>query len=151
MPLLLWNGGQRILAIGGIGHFLNALVTYYVSVSLSACCCCLLRASFIPTIQGFVDYIPIGPYFVFQLLFGGTFVLATVIGIFASQKPAIHLEAGTDEGPEAPAIVNGKSDSYHTIIPPPDSETIKKLALIAAVLSLAASLPLNFAPKLPFY
>jgi hypothetical protein len=104
-----------------------------------------------PTTQGFVDYIPIGPYFVFQLLFGGTFVLATVVGIFALQKPAIHLEAGTGEGGEAAAIVDGKSDSSHTIIPPPDRETIKKLALIAAVVSLTASLPLNFAPKVPFY
>ena len=31
MPALLWNGGQRMLAIGGIGHFLNALVTFFVS------------------------------------------------------------------------------------------------------------------------
>jgi len=129
MPLLLWTGGQRILAIGGIGHFLNALVTYY----------------------GFVDYIPIGPYFALQLIFGGTFILATVVGIFALQKPAIRLEAGTEEGAEGAAIVDGKSDSFHTIIPPPDRETIKKLALIAAVVSLAASLPLNFAPKVPFY
>jgi hypothetical protein len=101
--------------------------------------------------QGFVDYIPIGPYFALQILFGGIFVLATVIGIFTLQKPPIQLEAGTGEGDEGAAIADGKSDSFQPIIPPPDRETIKKLALIAAVLSLAVSLPLNFAPKFPFY
>jgi hypothetical protein len=127
MPVLLWNGGQRKLAIGGIGHFLNALVTYY----------------------GFVDYIPIGPYLTLQLLFGGTHVFATVVGIYDLQKPPIHLEGG--EGGEQTAMANGKNESFHLIIPPPDRQTIIKLGLFAAVLSLAASLPLNFVPKYPFY
>jgi hypothetical protein len=30
IPVLLWHGRQRMLAIGGIAHFLNALVTFVV-------------------------------------------------------------------------------------------------------------------------
>jgi len=30
IPVLLWHGGQHMLAIGGIAHFLNALVTFVV-------------------------------------------------------------------------------------------------------------------------
>jgi hypothetical protein len=65
------------------------------------------------------------------------------------QKPPIHLEGG--EGGEQTAMANGKNESFHLIIPPPDRQTIIKLGLFAAVLSLAASLPLNFVPKYPFY
>lgn len=36
MPLLLWHGGQRLLAIGGIAHFLNALVTFIVSLQIKS-------------------------------------------------------------------------------------------------------------------
>lgn len=123
MPLLLWNGGQRILAIGGIGHFLNALVTYF----------------------GFVIYIPVGPYLALELIFGGLHTICTVGGIFRLQKPAIHLD---EENISSPAT-NGKSDVQPHVIPTPSRRDIIRLGIWASVLSLATSLPLNFAPKWP--
>lgn len=66
------------------------------------------------------------------------------MGIFRLQQPAIQLEEGaTEQG------ANGKTDDVDRVIPPPDRHDIIKLGLIAAGLSLAASLPLNFAPKWP--
>ena len=98
--------------------------------------------------QGFVIYIPIGPYLTLQLLFGGLHTFVTVVGIYNLQTPPIHLESEIAEGGP---IVNGKSESFRPIIPPPDRHTIIRLGIIAAVVSLSASLPLNFAPKYPLY
>lgn len=136
------------MAIGAVGHFLNALVTFVVRA--------LSFASFLDEsslrgtelIQAFVDYIPVSLYFALELIFGGTHVTATVFGILRNQQqvPPIHLEDGETNGNGADKDDTVEERTY--LIPPPDRKTVIKLGVIAAVVSLAASLPLNFAPKM---
>lgn len=140
MPLLLWNGKQRLLAIGAISHFLNALVTFVVSL------CSPIRPiaqKYLLESQGFVVYIPVGPYLALELLLGGMHAYFTVVGVFSLQQPAIRLEDLPDRE------INGKATAVQNVIPPPSRQEIIKLGIIAAVLSLAASVPLNFFPKWP--
>lgn len=93
-----------------------------------------------------MDYIPISVYFALELIFGGTHVTATVFGILRNQQqvPPIHLEDGEANGADKDDTVEERT----YLIPPPDRKTVIKLGVVAAVVSLAASLPLNFAPKM---
>lgn len=76
-------------------------------------------------------------------MFGGMHIICTVGGIFRLQRSPICLD---EEG----VIQYGGKDnasSIDRIIPPPNRRTTIKLGLIALLMSLGASLPLNFAPK----
>lgn len=100
-----------------------------------------------------------------ELLFGGTHILCTVAGIFRlqlQQGGRIYL-VNDEEGASHPvttALKAGKNTKVvhddeedgdgdeQMIISPPDRGTIIRLSMYPAVLSLGASLPLNFAPKI---
>lgn len=79
-----------------------------------------------------------------ELIFGGMHAFFTVLGILRFQQSAVRL----DEEVTLEGETNDKIDAVYVIPPPSRPESIK-LGIAAAVLSLAASLPLNFLPKWP--
>ncbi|KAF8318782.1 hypothetical protein DL93DRAFT_346035 [Clavulina sp. PMI_390] len=136
IPVLLWHGGKKMLAVGAAAHFLNALVTFIE----------------------FVYYLPLELYLSLQLIFGTAHALFTVAGIMSLQAGSASIRLAPDseygqigDGPGA----SGTNGSRHKrtsswdglfkpLIPVPDMKEVVKLALIAGGLSLAASVPLNF-------
>lgn len=96
-------------------------------------------------LQAFVYYFSVDLYLGLQLLCGSFYVFGTVVGILRLQAPAIRLQ-GQDEN----SVENGEiklNDEFEQVIPPPTRQEAIKLGLIALVVSFAASIPLNFAPK----
>lgn len=64
------------------------------------------------------------------------------------QKQPVYLDEEVGGSLPLSEASKGSSEcSSHHIIPPPNRETILRLVAYAGVLSLGASLPLNFAPK----
>lgn len=96
--------------------------------------------------QGFTVYIPLGPYFVLELLVGGAHTFFTVLGVFKLQQPAIRL---VSEEATSNNETNDKATEVQQVIPPPSRRDIIKLGLIALALSQAAALSINFFPKWP--
>lgn len=90
---------------------------------------------------------PIGSYLALELLFGGIHIICTVAGILRLQTRPIYLNEESDVLPLPNKAKAGCESSNRYLIPPPDRKTITKLVTYAGVLSLGASLPLNFAPK----
>lgn len=83
-----------------------------------------------------------------ELIFGGVHIVCTVAGILRLQKQPIHLsdaESGYIVLPDTNK--DGREPSSHHLIPPPSRKTIIRLVAYAGILSLGASVPLNFASK----
>jgi hypothetical protein len=126
IPVLLLYGKQYALGLGGIGHFLNAYVSF----------------------RSFVQWTPVPVYLSLQLFAATLHAIGTVVGVRSNLVQAARARNGaialredddteeTDESKTNP--LQGANLTRSKVI---------KLALLSFGLSLIASIPINFWPR----
>ena len=138
-----------MLAIGGIAHFFNALLTFVVRHHP----CFWMTSIDLPAVASyykeFIHYLPLEVYLALQLVFGTAHAAFTVAGIMHLQNvnSPIHLSSESDHEYPHHHHLNGTDSTFKPLIPPPGQKETKNLAAIALGLSLLASIPLNLLLK----
>lgn len=125
MPVLLFYTRQWALAIGGVGHFLNAFFAF----------------------QSFVQYSYPSTYYPIQFIVVSLHSIATVLGVLSSRSGSGP--PGISSGNDSPIrLENGENDEPdHVKTASIPRSTLIKLIILTLALDLAAAIPINFAPR----